>query len=84
MARLEMVVEYEKGKTPRAELILKAALNGLAVLRAIERNLTKRRTSRYPWQVDIVSSFGRSLIVFRCENAGADAVAAKRKESHDV
>ena len=82
MARLEMVVEYEKGKMPRAERLLKAASHGLELLRALERELTKQRMAQLPWQIDIVSSYRCCLIVYRCEKAEAEAVVAAQKAKH--
>lgn len=75
MARLEMTLEFDKEKpTPKAEPMLKAARDGLALLRALERHKTGKRRATVPWQVDVVSSYSRCLIVYRCEGEGADAL----------
>lgn len=87
MARLEMTLNFNKGKGPlRAERVLTAAKKGLALLRAIERDKSKRRHAKIPWNIDIIMGLSHALIVYRAEELDAAEIAAdhrRRKQGCD-
>lgn len=76
MARLEITVDFDKHKpTPSPEFTLRAAKSCLRLLRAVERNVTGKKRAAIPWQIDIVSSYTRCLIVLRCDGGKASEAA---------
>jgi len=64
MADLEATLEYEKDKRPKAEVVLKFAIDTIKLLRTLEQERTAKRRSVIDWDVQITMAGSRATCLF--------------------